>query len=76
MSSTLRAGGSGSLWVYSGTDETNGVDQVLAETDQQASNQNVQLLHSLQQQVMQLVQLQGGGLAEQDSCEPAKPAQG
>ena len=58
------------------TDETNVVDQVLAETDQQASNQNVQLLQSLQQQVMQLVQLQGGGLAEQDSCEPAKPAQG
>ena len=51
------------------TDEINVVDQVLAETNQQAGHQNAQLLHSLQQQVIQLVQQQGGGV-------PAKPAQG
>ena len=36
------------------------VDQVMAETSQQTGQDSVQLLHSLQQQVLQLVQQQGG----------------
>ena len=72
------------------TDEANVVDQVLAETNQQAGHHNAQLLLSLQQQLMQLVQQQGGVRVEQDSqqqqpCpaqaeiksgEPGQPVQG
>ena len=49
------------------------VDQVMAETSHPAENDNFKLLHSLQQQVLQLVQQQGGAQAD---AVPVHQAQG
>ena len=52
------------------------VDQVMAEVDQPLAQEGVQLLHSLQQQVMQLARQQGVAKVDTAHGQSVQPAQG
>ena len=56
--------------------DNNVVDQVMAEVSQSPNQGDAQLLHSLQEQVKQLVQQQGGVFGEAVSGQSLQPGQG
>ena len=86
MHCILRAGDSESLWVFlrnspksakkTRPNENSIVDQVMAEASQPPVQGHDQLIHSLQQQVMQLLQQQGQGSALPSGGAGALPSGG